>query len=463
MHTDDNKCDHESLHKAFHLACEVAKEVGELLKQYLEDPQLMTKREEADLLAEQMIRHKLTTAFPGWGFRAEEEPELNEVVDSNTPFWLVDPNDGTSAFLKGERGASVAIALIHYGKPVLGIVNAYGAPNGLGDLFTWAQDVSPLQRNGQELSSEWETDWAKATIFVSNSADRIAPAYREALASSGSQYCQYRVAPGVAYRLALCAAGEGEVAISLASPRDFDFAAGHALLIGAGGTLLDERGQEVTYLHHRPNRLGFAFGGEPTLTKQAVDLNWNATFLALAEKNLSTVPFIAPQQVSLCTNSDLLDRAQGAWWGWHCGHLSQKLGTKLLFTDLPAQIRKYGGDQKLILEVREVLSIGQSLEQDSVLIQFLEALKVEYSNKAKLLGDWSQVLTPAAGALWGAIHGRKAIHSRVISSFLGWRIGEMSHWQPDGDRLVEQLLSFSPMLEESLLSIQSLHQDLAHH
>ena len=90
--------------------------------------------------------------------------------------------------------------------------------------------------------------------------------------SEGQKGCQYRVAPGIAYRLALCAAGEGEVAISLASPRDFDFAAGHALLIGAGGDLFDGQGKEVRYEHTRPTRLGCAFGGQKSLALKASTL-----------------------------------------------------------------------------------------------------------------------------------------------------------------------------------------------
>ena len=441
---------HSSLTQAFHLACQVAKDVGVLLKSYLEDPDYHPRRSEADLIAEQHIRQVLTTSFPNWGFRAEEEPEKNAVSDPNTPFWLVDPNDGTSAFLKGERGASIAIALIYQSRPVLGVVHAYAAPNGLGDLFAWAKGVSPLMRNGQEVHPQWATSWSKSTIFVSNSADRISEAYKKALSSSGSDQVQYRIAPGIAYRLALCAVGEAELAISLASPRDFDFAAGHALLIGAGGSLVDERGSEVSYVHHRPFRLGFAFGGQTQLAKQAVELEWQHTFSAQRQKK-GTTPFLAAQDVQLCTQAKLLDHLQGAWWGWHIGYQTSRMKGGVTKADLIELGRQFGGDHQLVYALRQYLKGSEALsdEASEYLRLFISNLQSCNPNASKPL-TLNEVHNAQTGLLWGLSTGRRQLPSRIVSSFLGWRQGKMNHWQPDGDRLMEQLLSKHTELYEAL-------------
>src|SRR5437016_6047969 len=90
---------------------------------------------EIDHEAEEEIRNLLTASFPQYGYRGEELGFVSPPRDSAGHLWLVDPNDGTSAFEKGFRGASVSIALLREGRPVLGVVYAYCAPDDAGDWF----------------------------------------------------------------------------------------------------------------------------------------------------------------------------------------------------------------------------------------------------------------------------------------------------------------------------------------
>lgn len=53
--------------------------------------------------------------------------------------------------------------------------------------------------------------------------------------------------PSIAYRLARVAAGDGDAGVSLVPVSAHDVAAGHALLIGAGGVLVDQDGIGITY------------------------------------------------------------------------------------------------------------------------------------------------------------------------------------------------------------------------
>ena len=370
-----NETEDESLKGALALAERVALEAGAFLRSQMYDlstlsqplqPQAGEVKSDADLEAEELIREALCEAFPLWGFRGEEAPELNRTPQGeHTELWLVDPNDGTSAFLKGERGASVSIALIRGGLPVLGVIFAYAAPNDHGDLFTWAKGCGPLRRNQVEMTPKWSQSWEGAIFFVSNQADELADTYTQCLTGEGRGDARYRVAPGIAYRLALCAAGEGDGALSLAGPRDFDYAAGHALLIGAGGGLIDERGRAVTYQYQRPTRLGFAFGGALTLIKRLVEIDWRPLFIAKRQRDL---PFSQPSPDKLYADADLLERAQGAWWGWHIGvclyrqwreegisELHSHRGIPPLM--LPSiNAARRGGDRLLIESVRAMLS-----------------------------------------------------------------------------------------------------------
>jgi myo-inositol-1(or 4)-monophosphatase len=81
--------------------------------------------------------------------------------------------------------------------------------------------------------------------FVMVSAAAI---HKPELNSALCQPSTFVAMPSIAYRLAKVAAGEGVCGISLYPVSAHDVVAGHALLRGAGGVLLDERGQTITYV-----------------------------------------------------------------------------------------------------------------------------------------------------------------------------------------------------------------------
>ena len=433
--------DFSSLKRALDQATQVALDAGSLLLNYLEDPKLMQFRERADLEVERLIRAHLCTAFPEWGFRAEEEPKLNKTFNDERPFWLVDPNDGTSAFLRGERGASVSIALIFQRRPVLGVIFAYAAPNAKGDLFTWAESCDPLRRNGQVLNTRWVERWKDSIHLVSNSADQIAEAYKTVLIQPELDQAHYRIAPGIAYRLALCAAGEGETAVSLASPRDFDFAAGHALLKGAGGELFDENGQTISYCHSKPTRLARAFGGYSPLAQKLSHFDWSPVLLAKRQhKNNDDLPFLKPQEMKLSRSKQHVDQIQGAWWGWHYGHLLYKYKLSAQDSEQIFHLATTkGGDVNLVQETRLFINGQSNLDQSQYLKVFLDLFLNNQSGAQ--LGHVQKVIDAKTGALWGAELGRQQLNHRMVSAFLAYRQGVLNHWLVDGDRLAEQLLS----------------------
>ncbi len=123
---------------------------------------------------------------------------------------------------QGYRGSAVSIALLRGGVPVLGVVHALNAPDDEGDRFVWAEGCGPQTRNGQPIDHErWPTRLASTDIvLVSHAADRH-PAGNLACVS----LARFRAVPSIAYRLALVAAGEGVVAVSLNGPTSWDYAA----------------------------------------------------------------------------------------------------------------------------------------------------------------------------------------------------------------------------------------------
>ena len=83
---------------------------------------------------------------------------------------------------------------------------------------------------------------------------------------------------GIAYRLARVAVGDGVAAVSLNSPCAWDYGAGHALLRGANGILVDEEGREVTYSSRGNSSVGRCFGGSPVAVEQLRQRNWQSVF-----------------------------------------------------------------------------------------------------------------------------------------------------------------------------------------
>ncbi|MBK9169012.1 MAG: inositol monophosphatase [Bryobacterales bacterium] len=263
---------------------------------------------EADRPAEERIARLLRDAFPEYGYLGEELGRLAEARDPGKHTWLIDPNDGTHSYLRGWRGPAVSVALVRAGEPVLGVVYAYAAPDDRGDLIGWAEGCGPVKRNGVAVRRAWPVEaGSDCVVLVASGADRRAAANAAALYPM-----RYRVMPSIAYRLALAAAGEGDVAISLHNPRDWDYAAGHALLRGAGAELYRRSGGPVTY---GPDGVsgcgGRCYGGAWPLVDRLVDIDWER----LIEQPETSPGLARPVAGQAVRDAELLQRAQGCLLG----------------------------------------------------------------------------------------------------------------------------------------------------
>ena len=200
----------------------------------------------------------LTARFVG-----EETP--TRPGDGSPYCWLVDPHDGTRAWLEGHRGSAVSVALLRDGLPVLGVVCAPMSPDRGRDLIAWAEGLPHLLRNRAKVTVDLPRTalQAGAIVFLHHRATMTPVASGAAVAPA-----RFVSLPSIAYRLARVAAGDGVAAVSLNAPGGLDYAAGHALLRGAGGVLLDEDGQEVTYSPDGTSHVRRCFGGAPRAARE---------------------------------------------------------------------------------------------------------------------------------------------------------------------------------------------------
>lgn len=292
---------------------EIAKEAGELFRQAFFQrggPPGEDGKSPIDVEAERLLRARIAAAFPSHGIRAEELPALDRLPQGReTHFWLIDPNDGTRGYLSGFRESTVSIALIRGDEPVLGVILAPCLPLGREDLFTWALG-EPLMRNGVKLPPLSDAPYDENTrLAISHNAD-FAP-FENSRSIAPARYLSI---PSLAYRLALAAVGEVDASVSIKGPRDFDFAAGHALIRGAGGMLVDERGAEPRYRPDAMDLCHFCFAGKPSVVRELLRRDFDRVNRA-PDESLPPHGLLRPRRGENEPESSLYDRALGALYG----------------------------------------------------------------------------------------------------------------------------------------------------
>ncbi|HUS23403.1 MAG TPA: inositol monophosphatase family protein [Candidatus Binatia bacterium] len=122
---------------------------------------------EVDEAAERAIRQVLESHFPRHGVYGEEYGRQNETAEH---LWLVDPIDGTKAFVRGYPIFSVQIALMHRGELVLGVSSAPCWNGGQGERV-FAERGSGAWLGGDRLRVSDVAALPQATLSTGNLAD----------------------------------------------------------------------------------------------------------------------------------------------------------------------------------------------------------------------------------------------------------------------------------------------------
>lgn len=230
----------------------------------------------------------------------------------------------------------MSIALLRNGLPVLGVVLAYAAPDSHGDLFFWAEGMRAVHRNNAAVSRTWTAEnLSGGFALISQYADNAAEINATIL-----HPLRYRTVTGIAYRLALLAAGEGDLAVSVNAPTGWDIAGGHALLLGAGGNVFDQTAAPVTYdiTGYPTGSLDICFGGHASVVSSYAKRPWRKVFNgnASSHRASSSLSFLAPGKV--ITDAALLSRAQGCLLGQLAG---DALGSLVEFESASQIAAKY--------------------------------------------------------------------------------------------------------------------------
>jgi ADP-ribosylglycohydrolase/fructose-1,6-bisphosphatase/inositol monophosphatase family enzyme len=299
------------LKHALGVAVEAARAAGALLRADFHrpgGPRGGGDKAEADTEAERLIRGRLAAAFPSWTYLGEETG--GQAGAPGAPVWLVDPNDGTRDYLVGRRGSSVSIGLVADGYPVVGVVFAFGYPDDRGTMVTWAEGLGPVERDGAAVTAKVKAALGpQDVVLVSSKGDRDPEGNLRCAAPA-----RYRTLPSIAHRLALVAAGEAAGTSSLFNPCGWDYAGGHALLRGAGGSVVDEHGREVVYRADGDSRARNAYGGSSAVAQELARRPWSAIDGAGQGPRPTSV-----ERGRAIADPALLSRAQGCLMGQAAG------------------------------------------------------------------------------------------------------------------------------------------------
>ena len=229
----------------------IARAAGEVVMQvYASDFAVLAKDDAspvtaADEGAEALILPALAALLPGVPAVAEEAVAAGHIPDVAQRFWLVDPLDGTREFIKRNGEFTVNIALVENGEAVLGVVLAPALGKPHGTLFAGGPGLGAFVEDAEGRHPIYCRRPPAAGLSVVASRSHGDAAALEAFLA-GRKLAEVKNA-GSSLKLCLLASGEADLYPRLGRTMEWDIAAGHAVLAGAGGRIDTVAGAVLRY------------------------------------------------------------------------------------------------------------------------------------------------------------------------------------------------------------------------
>ncbi|HZC27874.1 MAG TPA: 3'(2'),5'-bisphosphate nucleotidase CysQ, partial [Actinopolymorphaceae bacterium] len=178
-------------------------------------------------------------------------------------FWLVDPLDGTKEFLSHNGEFTVNIALVESGTPTLGVVHL----PAVGLTYLGAPGVASMTDGGTAPRPLGVVDAPSDGIRALVSRSHLDPDTEHWLA--GVDVASY-VQAGSSLKFCRIAEGAADVYPRFGRTMEWDTAAGHAVLVAAGGSVRTTSGEPLGYAKPGFENPPFiAYGGTSSLRSRA--------------------------------------------------------------------------------------------------------------------------------------------------------------------------------------------------
>ncbi|MEM9289645.1 MAG: 3'(2'),5'-bisphosphate nucleotidase CysQ [Pseudomonadota bacterium] len=190
---------------------------------------------EIDLAVNAILEETLRGARPSYGWLSEETKDDQSRLSAQR-VWVVDPIDGTRAFMKGRAEFCVSIACVEAGEVLTAVLYdpiakaTYTASKGggawLGESRLQVSETSDALTSRLVLEEDfarhrlWPQPWQPASCIRPNS---------------------------MALRLAFVATGAHDLTLAVSAKQDWDIAAADLILREAGGRMTDQHGGALRY------------------------------------------------------------------------------------------------------------------------------------------------------------------------------------------------------------------------
>lgn len=239
------------------LLSDAAREAGVIARHFFERaPEIWEKPDgqgpvtEADIAVDRMLRNDLCAARPDYGWLSEETEDDLDRLKADSCF-IIDPIDGTRAFIERSPDWALSLAVTHKGRPTAAVVylpmhdRLFAAALGQGAAL-----------NGEVLAAKTNTDLESAKVLAARPTfepwrwkNAKVPPVKRSFRSS------------LAYRLALIGQGRYDAMLTLRPTWEWDVAAGSLIVEEAGGAVTDQTGAPLEFNREDPRLRGIVAGG----------------------------------------------------------------------------------------------------------------------------------------------------------------------------------------------------------
>jgi len=202
-----------------------------------------------DLAVDALLKEQLLGARPDYGWLSEETAD-DPARLAKTRLFIVDPIDGTSAYVKGRPWFTVCIAVVENGQPVAGVVHA----PALGQTFE-ARTGGGARRNGEPIRASKTPNLAGCTMLGD------ARVFGHPSWPTPWPQMQIESRNSVALRMALVAAGDFDACLAPSTKHEWDLAAADVICREAGALVTDHKGLSFTYNRPDPKHLALVCAG----------------------------------------------------------------------------------------------------------------------------------------------------------------------------------------------------------
>ena len=193
-----------------------------------------------DLEVNKIITQKISEITPNIPIVSEETMDNKENTELKD-FWLVDPIDGTYDYINDLDEFTINAGLIIDRKPVAGLINV-PAKNRM--FYSYGDDLAFELKNGKETKLNGLHSINQTSIKFVSYSNKIKPEIEKIYKKIGvNDHIRMKSS------LKFCVVATGEYDGYVAEPRacEWDIAAGHAILIHAGGTITDFDNNPIIY------------------------------------------------------------------------------------------------------------------------------------------------------------------------------------------------------------------------